>query len=167
MLRDQNLIPLSRQHQHALALCVRIDRALQAGEVGLEAWQSEIQQIYEHEIGIHFAAEEKELFPAATRFPELQSLVQELLREHALLRKYFVEAATRTMSLPDLRAFGEILSAHIRKEERHLFEGMQRLISAEKLATIGTALGRELANASQACLLPTPTTRLRAKQERS
>ena len=29
MLRDRNLIPLSHQHQHALALCVRLDRALQ------------------------------------------------------------------------------------------------------------------------------------------
>ena len=28
MLRDNNLIPLSHQHQHALALCVQIDRAL-------------------------------------------------------------------------------------------------------------------------------------------
>ena len=27
MLRDKNLVPLSRQHQHALALCVRINRA--------------------------------------------------------------------------------------------------------------------------------------------
>jgi hypothetical protein len=27
MLRDKGLIPLSRQHQHALALCVRIERA--------------------------------------------------------------------------------------------------------------------------------------------
>ena len=27
MLRDPNLVPLSRQHQHALALCVRINRA--------------------------------------------------------------------------------------------------------------------------------------------
>jgi len=45
MLRDKNLIPLSHQHQHALALCVRLDRALQAGEVDAEAWQAEIQQI--------------------------------------------------------------------------------------------------------------------------
>ena len=78
MLRDKNLIPLSHQHQHCLALCVRLDRAIQAGEVDLEAWQAEIQQIFEQEISFHFAAEEKELFPVAARFPELQPLVQEL-----------------------------------------------------------------------------------------
>ena len=31
MLRDRNLIPLSHQHQHALALCVRLDRGLKSG----------------------------------------------------------------------------------------------------------------------------------------
>jgi hypothetical protein len=64
MLRDKNLVPLSHQHQHALALCVRLDRALLAGEVDPVPWQAEIQQIVEQEIMIHFAAEEKEVFPA-------------------------------------------------------------------------------------------------------
>ncbi len=68
MLRDKNLIPLSHQHQHALAVCVRLDRALQAGEVDMEAWQAELQQIYESEIVVHFAAEERDLFPAAEKF---------------------------------------------------------------------------------------------------
>src|SRR4029077_17037549 len=79
MLRDKNLIPLSHQHQHCLALCVRLDRAIQAGGVDLEAWQSEIQQIFEQEIAFHFAAEEKEWFPVACRLPQLQPLVQDLL----------------------------------------------------------------------------------------
>ena len=57
MLRDKNLVPLSHQHQHALALCVRLDRALLAGPVDPAPWQAEIQQIVEQEIVIHFAAE--------------------------------------------------------------------------------------------------------------
>src|SRR6266568_3315215 len=79
MLRDKNLIPLSRQHQHALALCVRIDRAIQAGEVDLQAWQVEIHQSFQQEIQFHFLAEEKELFPAAKRFPEFCGLVEGLV----------------------------------------------------------------------------------------
>ena len=66
MLRNPNLIPLSRQHQHALALCVRLDRANQAGAIDLDAWQAEIQQQFESEIAIHFAAEEKKLFPGSS-----------------------------------------------------------------------------------------------------
>ncbi len=45
MLRDKSLIPLSRQHQHVLALCVRIDRASPIGNADLAAWQAEIAQL--------------------------------------------------------------------------------------------------------------------------
>src|SRR6267143_1187130 len=79
MLRDQNLIPLSRQHQHALALCVRIQRASLSTAAERTAWQSEIQQHFEQEIQHHFTAEEAHLFPAARLHPDLVQLVDELL----------------------------------------------------------------------------------------
>lgn len=163
MLRDKHLIPLSHQHQHALALCVRLDRAIQAGEVDLEAWQAEIQQIFEQEIAIHFAAEEKELFPAAARFTEMRSLAQELQAEHTVLRDFFSCAAGRTLDAARLKVFAETLSAHIRKEERQLFEGMQSRMGSDALAALGAALDRELAQASDACILPNQATRLRPK----
>jgi hypothetical protein len=103
MLRDKNLVPLSRQHQHALALCVRIDRALQAGEVDLGAWQAEIQQIVEQEIAIHFAVEEKEVFPLAEGFSDLRSLVAELKAEHQALRGFFAKASAREFDRHSLR----------------------------------------------------------------
>ena len=154
MLRDKNLIPLSHQHQHCLALCVRLDRAIQAGEVDLEAWQAEIQQIFEQEITFHFAAEEKELFPVAARFPELQPLVQELLTGHILLRDFFSRAAARKLHVAGLQALVEKLASHIRKEERELFEGMQKLMGPEELSAVGAALQQSLADASNACILP-------------
>jgi hemerythrin-like domain-containing protein len=163
MLRDPNLIPLSRQHQHALALCVRLDRAIKAGRIDVEPWQVEIQQQFESEIGVHFAAEEKELFPAAAHFPEMQPLVAELIAEHALLRDYFERAANRSLDRQSLGAFGERLVQHIRKEERQLFESMQKVMTVKELATLGIALDEALKNASQACALPNEATRLRSK----
>jgi len=163
MLRDPSLIPLSRQHQHALALCVRLDRAMQAGRVDLESWQAEMRQQFESEIGMHFAAEEKELFPSTAQFPELQPLVNELLAEHALLRDYFARAAARSLDRQSLATFGEKLTNHIRKEERQLFEGMQKVMSPQELATSGRALDEALKDASQACALPNQATRLRSK----
>ena len=165
MLRDKSLVPLSRQHQHALALCVRIDRALQAGEVDLEPWQTEIQQIVEQEIAIHFAAEEKHVFPLAESFSDLRSLVAELKTEHDSLRGYFARASARDFDRDDLRTFGETLSQHIRKEERQLFERLQQKLSGEQLMAMGQALDRALADASEACLLPNEKTRLRSKTE--
>jgi hemerythrin-like domain-containing protein len=163
MLRDPNLIPLSRHHQHALALCVRLDRAIRAAELDLEAWQAEIQQQFESEIGIHFEAEEKELFPAAARFPEMLPLVTELLAEHAFLRDCFSRAAARTLDPEGLGHFGEKLSQHIRKEERQLFEGIQKVMTPQELAAVGTALCEALKNSSEACTLPNEATRLRPK----
>src|SRR2546427_13185656 len=154
MLRDKNLIPLSRQHQHALALCVRLDRAVQSGQVDAEAWQAEIQQIFEQEIGTHFDAEERELFPAAAHCPELRSLVEELLNEHQALRQVFASAATRQLTSGDVRSFAAKLSAHIRKEERDLFEGMQKLLSIEEVAAVANAMESALANSYQYCIIP-------------
>ncbi|HEV2729604.1 MAG TPA: hemerythrin domain-containing protein [Terriglobales bacterium] len=163
MLRNKNLVPLSRQHQHALALCVRLDRAVESGRVDPGAWQTEIQQIFEQEIAVHFEAEELELFPAAARLSELRSLVEELLAEHNFLRGLFAAAASRRLTLPDLKSFAEKLSAHIRKEERQLFEQLQQKLSAGELAAIGKALEAALANSSQACIIPSEATRLRPK----
>lgn len=154
MLRDNNLIPLSRQHQHALALCVRINRALEADEVDLEAWQAEIAQQFEQEVSFHFAAEEKEVFPRAAHFPELRELVQELLAEHETLGGLFARAAERGLDPLGLAEFGEKLPAHIRKEERQLFEAMQERIGVEEMSTIGAGLERALAEAPQACAVP-------------
>lgn len=163
MLRDKSLVPLSHQHQHVLALCVRLDRALQAGEVDGEAWQGEIQQIFEQEVGIHFAAEEKELFPVARRFSELDSLVAELVAEHTALRGLFTRAAARDMQAKDLQLFVETLAHHVRKEERQLFEGLQQRMSPEELAVVGGALQEALKDATHLCAIPHPATRLRPK----
>jgi len=163
MLRDKNLIALSHQHQHALALCVRLDRSIQSGEVDTDAWQAEIQQIFEREIGVHFQAEERALFPAAVSFPELRALVEELLTEHKRLRELFASARKRQLAPSDFRNFADTLSAHIRKEERQLFETMQQKLSADELASLGKALAPALAASSQPCLIPSGATRLRPK----
>ncbi len=161
MLRDRNLIPLSRQHQHALALCVRIDRAMPIGDADLALWQAEIALIFQSEISIHFAAEELVLFPAARKFVELVPLLDELLADHAVLRERFAQAESRTMSATELSAFGQRMSDHIRKEERRLFERMQELMSQEELAVVGQHLEEALKEAAQACQLPAAETRPR------
>jgi len=161
MLRDRNLIPLSHQHQRALALCVRIDRASPIVNSDLAAWQAEIAQHFQTEIRIHFAAEENVLFPAARKFPALCPLVEELLLEHFMLRESFAKAEAHAMSTADVSTFAQQMSTHIRKEERQLFERMQELMSPEELTLLGQGLDQALKDAAQACNLPTEATRLR------
>jgi hemerythrin-like domain-containing protein len=164
MLRDKSLIPLSHQHQKALALCVRIDRAQPIPAADLQAWQSEIAQHFEREIKIHFSAEEQVLFPAAKQFPELIPLVEDLTADHSALRELFSQAQARRMSAENLPAFAQQLSAHIRKEERQLFERLQQLMNRKQLADLGAHLEEALKNAAQSCILPNEATKLRPKQ---
>jgi hemerythrin-like domain-containing protein len=164
MLRDKSLIPLSHQHQRALALCVRIDRAQPIPAADLDAWQSEIEQHFEQEIQIHFSAEERELFPAARQLPKLIPLVEELIADHAALRESFSQGKARTMSGETLPAFAQRLSAHIRKEERQLFEQLQQLLSPEELTELGVQLETALKDAAQSCIVPSQATKLRPKK---
>ena len=155
MLRDKNLVPLSRQHQHALALCVRLERAMKEPD-DLAAWQAEIEQQFAQEIRVHFAAEEAHLFPAAEHIPGLQPLVADLREAHNALREMFSRAASRTLDAAGLLHFAKSLAAHVRKEERQLFEEMQRQMSGPELAALGAALEKALAEAATACALPNP-----------
>jgi hemerythrin-like domain-containing protein len=164
VLRDKNLIPLSHQHQRALALCVRIQRASPIADAELSAWRGEIAQQFENEIKIHFAAEEEVLFPAARNHKELVPLVAELMADHHDLRIFFASAKAGEISSPELSEFGERMSNHIRKKERRLFERMQGLMSHEELAALGKDLQIALKDATDACILPIEATRLRARE---
>jgi hemerythrin-like domain-containing protein len=154
MLRDKNLVLLSHQHQHALALCVRMDRAFQNGNIDLEMWQSELEQQFASEVGIHLSAEEKKVFPVAARFPELHALVKDLLAEHAMLREFFARAVARTLDATGLESYAEMLVGHIRKEERQLFETMQSLMSPEELANVGADLEAAMKDCTTVCTMP-------------
>jgi hemerythrin superfamily protein len=163
MLRDKSLIPLSHQHQRALALCVRIDRGQPIPAADLQAWQAEIEQHFEREIKVHFSAEEQVLFPAARKLSELIPLVDELVADHAALRESFSRAKTRSMSTETLPAFAKRLSDHIRKEERQLFERLQQLMSPEEMSALGARLEAALKDSAQSCILPNEATRLRQR----
>lgn len=151
MLRDPSLVPLSHQHQHALALCVRLDRALQTGEADPGAWQREVHQLYANEVRFHFSAEERVLFPAAGRFPEFTPLVAELSGEHERLRAGFDRAEQGTLDQSGLKEFVTLLAGHIRKEEHQLFEALQQRMKREELTSLGAALESALADGAPAC----------------
>jgi iron-sulfur cluster repair protein YtfE (RIC family) len=164
MLRDKSLIPLSHQHQHALALCVRIDRAQPIPAKDLQPWLEEIERDFAREIAIHFSAEESVLFPASRQFSEMIPLVEELIADHAALRECFSRVSARTMSPESLPAFARQLSMHIRKEERQLFERLQQLMTPQQLLSLGLSLEEALKDATQSCALPNEATKLKPRK---
>lgn len=142
MLRDRNLIPLSHHHQHALALCVRVERSLKAGEKKAADWLDEVTRAFESEIRYHFDAEEKVLFPVAEKVDALHNLVKHLRSEHGTLRGFFERARAGKLDEAGLQTFVETLRQHVHTEERELFEGMQAHLSAEQMNALGEAMDR-------------------------
>jgi hemerythrin-like domain-containing protein len=161
MQRDKNLVPLSHQHQHALALCVRIGKAFEQAHAtpDVHPWEQEIVRLFDDEISHHFQVEEKVLFPAAEKHEELLELVDALRIEHTLVRRAVEKARARQFTVTDLQVFAASLSEHVRKEERQLFESMQNLLTAEELNRLGTTM-QQFFNASgmpgASCALPNP-----------
>jgi hemerythrin-like domain-containing protein len=131
MLRDPALIPLSQQHHNGLALCVLTRRGL-AADAGLVKLAKRIIDRYELELINHFEIEEQVLFPLCAPSP----LIEQLLADHrtleALVEKLRVEPTAAI-----LEEFCELLSTHIRREERELYEQAQRTIPREALNEAG------------------------------
>ena len=160
MLRDPALVPLSHQHQHALALCVFIQRALTGDRTPASVvshWEKEIARLFSDEMRYHFEAEERHLFPAAEQRKELKELVSELRRQHDVLRTQAAAAGAQRLGNAGLSAFTTLLTTHVRLEERDLFEKMQQLLLHDELARIGTALDEYFRTSGmppQSCGLP-------------
>jgi hemerythrin-like domain-containing protein len=72
----------------------------------------------------------------------LETVVEELIEEHGVLRALFARAMHRTLDTAGLKAFVATLSQHIRKEERQLFEGLQRRLGPEQMASSGKACSK-------------------------
>lgn len=132
MKRHPLLQPLSREHHAALQLALNARRAASARErSGVEAMSLACVEAFAGELDPHFIVEETTLLPLLVAAGE-DALAQRLESEHRQLR----ELAGRLLpaAAPVLLAFAELLSAHVRFEERELFVVVQALLEARPLA---------------------------------
>lgn len=144
MLRDPGLIPLSRDHHHALALYVFTNRALSIDDSAacVEQQAKRIVEKFDSEIRGHFDFEEQVLFPALVDFPTLRQLVDDLLTEHRKLIS-LIELLRSNGGRQVVDEFCSTLERHVRTEERVLFEEAQRHLTWEQLDAIGKARVKE------------------------
>jgi hemerythrin-like domain-containing protein len=146
MWRDPNLHPLSHQHQHGLALSVIIERGLKA-DPSIEKAQDlahKVATTWAVELQGHFRVEEEVLFPAVKPVLASGAIIEELIEQHrqmeALIRKIGEAAGPGRISL--LTEFGQLLSKHIRIEERQLFEEIQARLPEDKMASLGEEIDK-------------------------
>jgi len=128
--RNPALIPLSREHHHALAAARRLRRAADA-DVLVEA--NAFLRFFSEESVRHFREEEERLFPLVADSDEARPLVVRALLEHQQLHALAARLASgEPAAAGDL---GELLEAHVRFEERELFPLIERLLG-DGLATL-------------------------------
>src|SRR3954447_735958 len=118
MKRHPALVHLSRDHHHTLVWARRLKR----GETdGFDA--------YRRGLARHFREEEERVFPLLAEFcAEPPAVLAQACVDHARIR-----------SLPPGPDLGALLEAHVRLEERELFELLQQVVPDERLEALVAA----------------------------
>ena len=147
--RHNSLIPLSHQHQHALALAVIIRRRFGLRE-SEPAWCREmvgkVQKLYAGELRGHFEVEEEVLFPAMQHYLGRLPLVDELISDHVAIR-CLVRGLEAMADREALAEFSQVLETHVRKEERKLFREFEKRMPADEALKVGSEIAAALAAA--------------------
>jgi Hemerythrin HHE cation binding domain len=132
--RSAALTPLSHDHQHALDAALRLRRA--EPDTAADAI-AHFRDFFEREGRRHFAIEERLLLPALPADdPEWSAGVERVLDDHAAIRA----AADEVDDVTAARALGERVNAHVRFEERTLFEILERRLTPAQLRRLGAAV---------------------------
>jgi hypothetical protein len=127
MKRDPALIGLSHDHHHALSRARKLRRAAGADSAEALVEARAFLAFFEGETARHFEQEEQFIFPLlGPAHPD----VQRALDDHRTIRTLVAALAAETESgavTPEhLVELAVALEAHIRFEERELFEEVQR-----------------------------------------
>ena len=127
--RNELLKPISREHHHGLLLCWKIRTGLK-NNIAPERIKKYVDWFFEKQLLPHFEIEELYIFPILGNEHEL---VKKALSEHRRLTRLY---NSQTEVLKNLNLFEEELEAHIRFEERILFNEIQAVVSEAQLEFI-------------------------------
>lgn len=140
MRRHPALVPLSREHHQCLVLSQLLKRnapnydGLPSDDEGKKRYALEF---LDHSLSLHIKAEEDILFPALLgKSEKLDQLVKELKAEHQEIIKAMNELEIAENLADAMDQLGHLLANHIRKEERTLFEEIQKRLPEEELALL-------------------------------
>lgn len=126
MKRHGELLALSREHHAALKLVRASRRVAAAGDAAAVEHQArQVATVFAVELEPHFHAEEAGLLRWLAAAGQ-GLLVERTLADHRELRA--LAAELRQPATATLARFADLLEAHVRFEERELFETAQALM---------------------------------------
>lgn len=152
--RHPSLIPLSHHHRDALMLCFRLHHPAPPAPVTPmtpastpQSRAAETLGFYEQHLLGHFRAEEDQLFPFLRRHLADESgrapFLDELVEEHrrlAALRETIAAADGDAALSTALAAFADLLEAHVRREEREVFETFPDAVPGAEADALAAAI---------------------------
>ncbi|AEV34421.1 hypothetical protein Oweho_3472 [Owenweeksia hongkongensis DSM 17368] len=131
--RDKYLQPLSHDHHHGLMLCWKINKGHKKG-VSAERIMAYAKHFFETQLEQHFREEEELLFPLIGMKDEG---VMHAMDGHKRLRVLFFDEENLDNAC---QLIAKELKAHIRFEERTLFNVIQEKAGAEELLKMNQQL---------------------------
>ncbi len=163
MKRHPSLIPLSHDHHDTLVVAQGLIRGRPTAPrsdwpTDRRAQARRLAAFFESTLQPHFAAEEGEVFPLAERWlPGHAGLLAALRKDHDDLRAEILALPERSDADLAVRlpALGTRLEAHVRSEERVLFQAMQEAVPPAELDRLASTVGQELQR-TVACATPSP-----------
>jgi len=152
--RHESLIPLSREHQYALLLCLRIHRGLESHQndpVWLQSKAENVVRFFAGDLRPHFQAEEEALFPAMQHCADAKEMLRDLLTEHREMeRQVATLRQCETGGLAErLKAFADLLEAHVRREERELFPLFEQQVIPNAAQRVGAEITQLIGRAEK------------------
>ena len=127
--RHPSLQSISRDHHEGLLISFKIEKGM-SENVEASVMQKHIDWFFEKKLLPHFKIEEEFVFPVLGNEHEL---IRAALDQHAELVRLFGIA---DKNYDTLKLIGELLDAHIRFEERILFNEIQAVATPEQLQLI-------------------------------
>jgi len=127
--RHPSIKPFSRDHHFGLLLCWKIREGFRKG-IEPERMKKYTDWFYTQYLQPHFDAEERNLFCI---LPPDHKLIKRAWAEHRKIRRLFEDNSDIRRSLTLIE---EELEAHIRFEERILFNEVQKVATEEQLQKV-------------------------------
>jgi quercetin dioxygenase-like cupin family protein len=136
MRRHPGLVPLSHDHHHTLSRARELRLAAEAGEEESRAALAGFAAFFRAETARHLREEEELVLPLlAAHAPEASAeLVARTGVEHARIRALATGPGEPAAAVA--AELGSLLEAHVRMEERELFELLQEAVPEEALAAL-------------------------------
>lgn len=137
MKRHKSLILISHDHYHGLQLAQLIRKGAPKFKNlpnDVEGKKNYVIDFYENELLHHFYLEENIIIPIVKgKDKKIDKLFKEIIAEHEEIERD-VESLKENINIEEkLDKLGYLLEDHIRKEERILFEKIQKTLSQEEM----------------------------------